>query len=820
MVKKREGCVMRATRPATLETCEPRRLLAYSHIDPTFGNADGPYLIGTSAARVVARPDGRTLFASVRQGAFYVGRLMPDGTSIDGDFGAGGVIGLTAPNSGQTPLLSDLVVLPNGDMRIAASAGSVRVYAITVDGELDLSFGVGGFRDVAAVGAVLEAPGLAVDGHGNLYLAGSAELAANTYDSMIARLTADGTIDQTFGGGVRIINRSTDLFGNAYDAFGDVVILDDFTPVAFGIINRSNGIAKLARFSPTGVLDPAWPASPTLGPVGSVNYIGDMALDAQQRIYVAIERNSSGGTTLVRLNSSTGSLDTSYGGQGYSASPAFDSGEYFTRQFALAPDGSAFTLANAFATRMGVVTALNPDGGRVLSFGINGFYRYTPAEFGAGTGAIRSVWIQDANHILVSGAAEGGDKVFVDRLLLADADGVYTTATGFVFSDDNGNGLRDAGEKNLAATIFDDDNGNGLLDPNERLAGSNPVTGAFSLTHLSHGPHRITVAFDPTMQQMTVAPAGGYTFTTTAGGVVGPFEFGIFSISGIRGYVWEDANLSQTPGPGEPLIAGRTMFLDLDEDGMLDPSEPTSVTDAAGEFNFPGLQPGIYTLGHILPEGWLEYTRSLTPRRYEVRTGFYVIDAIGTYRPALAKPRITFSGFNFDNNLGTFFDLFFSETVDASLAVGDLVVTNTTTGVPLQAQYKRLELIPAPGKTYARLWFEPLIPNGRYRLDLAANAVVDAQGEPLTAAYTNSFSYLHGDVTQDGVINFNDLLSMAQRYGSSGRTYLQGNLDRDPLGKIDFGDLLVLAQNYGNALSTAAVTTSRRRAGNASDILA
>lgn len=63
-----------------------------------------------------------------------------------------------------------------------------------------------------------------------------------------------------------------------------------------------------------------------------------------------------------------------------------------------------------------------------------------------------------------------------------------------------------------------------------------------------------------------------------------------------------------------------------------------------------------------------------------------------------------------------------------------------------------------------------------------------------------------GDVNDDGSVNFNDLLTLAQHYGHPG-SYPQGDLNFD--GQVNFNDLLILAQHYGQSLgASAAAATS------------
>lgn len=87
--------------------------------------------------------------------------------------------------------------------------------------------------------------------------------------------------------------------------------------------------------------------------------------------------------------------------------------------------------------------------------------------------------------------------------------------------------------------------------------------------------------------------------------------------------------------------------------------------------------------------------------------------------------------------------------------------------------------------------------------------VMDKSGT--TAQTTQATTLTHametarpGDVNFDGYVNFDDLLTLAQNYGSSsGRWWGDGDFSFD--GDVDFDDLLQLAQHYG---AGSIVTTS------------
>ena len=64
---------------------------------------------------------------------------------------------------------------------------------------------------------------------------------------------------------------------------------------------------------------------------------------------------------------------------------------------------------------------------------------------------------------------------------------------------------------------------------------------------------------------------------------------------------------------------------------------------------------------------------------------------------------------------------------------------------------------------------------------------------------------LGGDANIDGVVDFTDLVKVAQNYGASGgtSTWLKGDFDYD--GNIGFSDLVQVAQNYGTGLPAQGV---------------
>ena len=62
-------------------------------------------------------------------------------------------------------------------------------------------------------------------------------------------------------------------------------------------------------------------------------------------------------------------------------------------------------------------------------------------------------------------------------------------------------------------------------------------------------------------------------------------------------------------------------------------------------------------------------------------------------------------------------------------------------------------------------------------------------------------SVLPGDANDDGHVNFDDLLILAQNYGKTDASFAQGDFNND--GTVNFDDLLLLAQNYGQGAPAA-----------------
>lgn len=153
------------------------------------------------------------------------------------------------------------------------------------------------------------------------------------------------------------------------------------------------------------------------------------------------------------------------------------------------------------------------------------------------------------------------------------------------------------------------------------------------------------------------------------------------------------------------------------------------------------------------------------------------------------RPFVRYSAYDVDANV---IHITTSENTTFTFADTDITITNLDTNTPVTGW--AFEDAFNYGITIAKVSFASRLPDGHYRLSVPANAITDLRGLSLAAPIVVEFNVLRGDATNDGVVNFDDLLVVAQNYGKSGRTWSQGDFNGD--GIVNFDDLLVTAQHY------------------------
>ena len=93
------------------------------------------------------------------------------------------------------------------------------------------------------------------------------------------------------------------------------------------------------------------------------------------------------------------------------------------------------------------------------------------------------------------------------------------------------------------------------------------------------------------------AGQSGYVVAVANDQTVSDVDFGAYAPpSQLHGAVWYDPNVDGVQDAGEPLLAGRAVYLDLNENGEFNGSEPYVLSDAVGAYSFDDIPPGSATV--------------------------------------------------------------------------------------------------------------------------------------------------------------------------------------------------------------------------------
>jgi SdrD B-like domain len=73
---------------------------------------------------------------------------------------------------------------------------------------------------------------------------------------------------------------------------------------------------------------------------------------------------------------------------------------------------------------------------------------------------------------------------------------------------------------------------------------------------------------------------------------------------GIAGIVWHDLDLNGVRDAGEPGLAGRNVFIDVNRNSTFDAGEPAQLSASDGSYTFSGLVAGDYAVLDAGMVGW------------------------------------------------------------------------------------------------------------------------------------------------------------------------------------------------------------------------
>jgi uncharacterized delta-60 repeat protein len=233
------------------------RYLPDGTLDSAFGKQGilDPVVIETivTASSIVIQPDQKILAA----GAGYKNgiptnvmiRILPDGT-MDNSFGVGGIVDSTFGGGESFP---HIVLQPDGKIiEVSWYYPGFMLVRYNTDGTLDESFGNNGVV-ITSFGGVTIPTSIALTSDGEIVIGGNYNATYTKF--LLARYTANGTLDESFGNKGVI---TTD-FGKYGDVINDIAIQSDGKIIAAGQtglqFDFQNENIAVARYEVNGQLD-------------------------------------------------------------------------------------------------------------------------------------------------------------------------------------------------------------------------------------------------------------------------------------------------------------------------------------------------------------------------------------------------------------------------------------------------------------------------------------------------------------------------------------------------------------------------------------
>jgi uncharacterized delta-60 repeat protein len=228
------------------------------------GDLDTPFdfdgvadLPGGQLPKLAVQPDGKTVVAGEAGsgGTLLVRRITTTG-ALDNGFGDHGTVVLSATGGLR---MGDVALAPDGKVVVAATqgavgSGDVTVFRLSAGGTPDTGFGSGGRRSFDfATGVDSSATAVAVQADGAVVVGGDSRVSDTSIDFGAARLTAGGSLDNSFSAdGV-----TTEDVGSPQNVVTDVV-LQGARIVLVGSTYGINGDIRVLGLRADGTRDPSF----------------------------------------------------------------------------------------------------------------------------------------------------------------------------------------------------------------------------------------------------------------------------------------------------------------------------------------------------------------------------------------------------------------------------------------------------------------------------------------------------------------------------------------------------------------------------------
>jgi uncharacterized delta-60 repeat protein len=381
---------------------------------PQGGHREAVLVVGDAATAIALQGDGKIVVAGLSDDNAALARYNPEG-SLDPSFGDGGKV---SPHAGSGMGVSALAIQEDGKIVVTGavytSMGSndFAVARYQPDGRLDPAFGTGGRVTIDLSRDYDEAYALAIQADGKLVVGG-----LSVSGISLLRYNPDGSLDSSFASTMR----SAVSTGTGMTAVHALALQPDGKIVAGG---TAEGSFWVARYTAEGGLDPSFGTGGTVitrfgisEAESSTAY--DLALQSDGRIVgagIAYDERDFG-FAVVRYTPD-GSLDTGLGtggkvvtAVGVRSDEAHPFGPLYTHKgscrlcrVALQPDGKIVVAGSALVggTFDFAVVRYNPDGSLDKSFGTEGI---VITAIGDGNDRAYALALQPDGKVVVAGGA-------------------------------------------------------------------------------------------------------------------------------------------------------------------------------------------------------------------------------------------------------------------------------------------------------------------------------------------------------------------------------------------------------------------------------
>jgi hypothetical protein len=237
-----------------------------------------------------------------------------------------------------------------------------------------------------------------------------------------------------------------------------------------------------------------------------------------------------------------------------------------------------------------------------------------------------------------------------------------------------------------------------------------------------------------------------------------------------------------------PFAGGADFYLDLNNNGQHDGTEPGARAGQDGRFTIGGVAAGRYRMRFRRAAAVVNLSTFVPGDGLVVQLspGQARPVEVGVYRPAA---RVSLTQFTYErlplrlrvtmtdvSDAAPIRDGVRVEGPDGMRVAPDAVTFNSSAGI-LQLDFNRQ------------------LPNGNYVLVIPGPAMAGSSGLGTPADYRYGFFVLAGDINRDRAVNGTDFAILAANFGRAGRTYATGDLTGD--GTVNGTDFAILAANFG-----------------------